>query len=75
MLAQNSENVSVKEIIEIDEKYILMSLKLPATQFRRDSVFPESKKYLYNICTMLDQREDVEPTLYKCYTNVLCQLG
>ena len=28
-------------------------------------------KHLYNICTMLD----VGPTLYKCYTNVLCLLG
>ena len=24
---------------------------------------------------MLDQRQDVGPTLYKCYTNVLCLLG
>ena len=41
---------------------------------------------LDNICTMLDQRritfvqcwtnvENVGPTLYKCYTNVLCLLG
>ena len=32
---------------------------------------PVNTKHLYNICTMFD----VVPTLYKCYTNVLCLLG
>ena len=36
---------------------------------------PANTKYLYNICTMLDQRRRRVPTLYKCYTNVLCLLG
>ena len=31
-------------------------------------------KHLYNIYIMLDQRRDVGPTLYKCYTNVLSLL-
>ena len=35
--------------------------------------YPASTTHLYNIYTMLD--EDVGPTLYKCYTNVLCLLG
>ena len=32
-------------------------------------------KHWYNICTMLDDVEDVGPTLYKCYTTILCLLG
>ena len=36
---------------------------------------PVNTKHLYNICTMLDNVEDVGPTLYKCYTTVLCLLG
>ena len=52
---------------------------------------PANTKHLYNIYTMLDQRqtqkncirfkqcwtnvEDIEPSLYKCYKNVLCLLG
>ena len=35
---------------------------------------PASKKHLYNICTMWINVEDVGPTLYRCYTNVLCLL-
>ena len=36
---------------------------------------PANTKHLYNIYAMLDQCEDVGPTLYKCYRNVLCLLG
>ena len=32
-------------------------------------------KHFYNIYTMLDHREDVCPTLYKCYINCLCLPG
>ena len=33
-------------------------------------------KHLYNICTIIQHNvEDVGPTLYKYYTNVLCLLG
>ena len=39
------------------------------------NTYPENTKHLYNICTMLDRRQDVEPTLHKCYTNVLYLLG
>ena len=33
-------------------------------------------QYAYNICmTFIQRQPDVGPTLYKCYTNVLCLLG
>ena len=35
--------------------------------------FPAKTKHLYNIYTTSAQR--LRPTLYKCYTNVLCLLG
>ena len=38
------------------------------------SCCPANTKHLYNTCTMLTNVEDVGPTLYKCYTNVLCLL-
>ena len=38
-------------------------------------LYEANTKHLYIIYTMLGQRRTVEPTLYKCYTNVLCLLG
>ena len=40
-----------------------------------DRLIPVNTKHLCNICTMLANVEDAGPTLYKCYTNVLCLLG
>ena len=37
--------------------------------------FPANTKHLYNNCTTSANVFDVGPTLYKCYTNVLCLLG
>ena len=34
--------------------------------------FPVNAKHLHSICTNWNNIEDVGPTLYKCYTNVLC---
>ena len=36
---------------------------------------PVNTNHLYSFCTMLEQVKDVGPTLYKCYTSVLCLLG
>ena len=36
---------------------------------------PESTKHLYNIIQYWTNVEDAGPTLYKCYTNLLCLLG
>ena len=38
---------------------------------------PVNTKHLYNNCTMQSSPNvfDVGPTLYKCYTNIICLLG
>ena len=46
----------------------------PATAKHHDTQ-PSNTKYLYNICTMWTNVNDVGPTLYKCYTHVWCLLG
>ena len=40
---------------------------------RRDS--PVNTKHVYDFIQCCANVEDVGPTLYKCYTNVLCLLG
>ena len=41
----------------------------------RDTTTPVNTNHLYNICTRWTNVEDVGPTLYKCFTNVLWLLG
>ena len=36
---------------------------------------PVKTKDVHSICTVLHQRRNFGPALYKCYTNVLCLLG
>ena len=37
--------------------------------------YPVNTKHLYDFMQRRPNVEDVGPTLYKCYTNVLCLLG
>ena len=41
----------------------------------RDIIFPVNTKHLYDFMQCWTNVEDVGPTLYKWYTNVLCLLG
>ena len=47
---------------------------VPAQQTQHH-VCPVSTRHLYDFMQCWTNVEDVGPTLYKCYTNVLCLLG